>query len=204
MRYEPGILILIHVEHHSRRHLATQLRTMLAMSTTSACIARPVARVSVAAARSTRAAATVGVKTVHVGVKIHGTSASFATARGRASVVTRAEEETKAGATTADDDEMPPWERRELMKKAAMEKGGLPWPAYLGLAVIVAIASIGSCFELNYGNPIFGVVGPDSFLYKPILYWFIGTGFPLAAFLWTKGIAGANEAAELQDELDGY
>ena len=61
-----------------------------------------------------------------------------------------------------------------------------------------------SCFELNYGNPIFGVVGPDSFLYKPILYWFIGTGFPLAAFLWTKGIAGANEAAELQDELDGY
>ena len=56
----------------------------------------------------------------------------------------------------------------------------------------------------NYGNPIFGVVGPDSFLYKPILYWFIGTGFPLAAFLWTKGIAGANEAAELQDELDGY
>ena len=48
---------------------------MLAMSTTSACIARPVARVSVAAARSTRAAATVGVKTVHVGVKIHGTSA---------------------------------------------------------------------------------------------------------------------------------
>ena len=43
---------------------------MLAMSTTSACIARPVARVSVAAARSTRAAATVGVKTVHVGVKI--------------------------------------------------------------------------------------------------------------------------------------
>lgn len=177
---------------------------MLAMSTTSACIARPAARVSVAAARSTRAAATVGVKTVHVGVKIHGTSASFATARGRASVVTRAEEETKAGATTADDDEMPPWERRELMKKAAMEKGGLPWPAYLGLAVIVAIASIGSCFELNYGNPIFGVVGPDSFLYKPILYWFIGTGFPLAAFLWTKGIAGANEAAELQDELDGY
>lgn len=202
MRYEPGILI--HVEHHSRRHLATQLRTMLAMSTTSACIARPVARVSVAAARSTRAAATVGVKTVHVGVKIHGTSAMNFAARGRASVVTRAEEETKAGATTADDDEMPPWERRELMKKAAMEKGGLPWPAYLGLAVIVAIASIGSCFELNYGNPIFGVVGPDSFLYKPILYWFIGTGFPLAAFLWTKGIAGANEAAELQDELDGY
>ena len=135
------------------------------------------------------------------GAKIRGTSAFAAR---RIGVVVRAGEEQKAGATTADDDEMPPWERRELMKKAAMEKGGLPWPAYLGLSVIVSIAAIGSCFELNYGNPIFGVVGPDSFLYKPILYWFIGTGFPLAAFLWTKGIAGANEAAELQDELDGY
>jgi hypothetical protein len=91
-----------------------------------------------------------------------------------------------------------------MEKKAAMEKGGLPWPAYLGLAAIVTIASVGSCFELAYGNPIFGVVGPDSFAYKPILFWFIGTGFPLAAFLFVKGVEGANEAAELQDRLDGY
>ena len=83
-------------------------------------------------------------------------------------------------------------------------EGGLPWPAYLGLAAIVAIASVGSCFELTYSNPIFGVVQSDSFMYKPILYWLIFTGFPLAAFLWSKGIAGANEAAELQDKLDGY
>ena len=161
---------------------------------TSAFIARPVARAPVTARRSARSRAAGGAK-------IRGTSAFAAR---RIGVVVRAGEEQKAGATTADDDEMPPWERRELMKKAAMEKGGLPWPAYLGLSVIVSIAAIGSCFELNYGNPIFGVVGPDSFLYKPILYWFIGTGFPLAAFMWTKGIAGANEAAELQDELDGY
>ena len=123
-------------------------------------------------------------------------------------VVTHAGAEEKEGApagrSETDVEDIPPWERRELEKKAAMEKGGLPWPAYLGLSVIVCIASIGSCFELNYGNPIFGVVYPDSFAYKPILYWFIGTGFPLTAFLWTKGIAGANEAAELQDKLDGY
>ena len=174
------------------------LTVMFATSTTSACIARPNARAPVTARRSARAAASpVGSRAA----KIRGTSAFAAS---RIGVVVRAGEEQKAGATTADDDEMPPWERRELMKKAAMEKGGLPWPAYLGLSVIVSIAAIGSCFELNYGNPIFGIVGPDSFLYKPILYWFIGTGFPLAAFLWTKGIAGANEAAELQDELDGY
>jgi hypothetical protein len=30
--------------------------------------------------------------------------------------------------------------------------GGLPWPAYLGFAVIVAIASVGSCFELTYSR----------------------------------------------------
>ena len=113
--------------------------------------------------------------------------------------------EEEAGSKTVDDlDEMPPWERREMEKKAAMEKGGLPWPAYLGLAAIVTIASVGSCFELAYSNPIFGVVGSDSFAYKPILYWFIGTGFPLAAFLFVKGVEGANEAAELQDRLDGY
>ena len=118
---------------------------------------------------------------------------------------TRAGEGEGEGAKTADDvEDIPPWERREIEKKAAMEKGGLPWPAYLGLAVIVAIAAIGSCFELTYENPIFGVVGADSFAYKPILFWFIGTGFPLAGWLWTKGIAGANEAAELQDKLDGY
>ena len=133
------------------------------------------------------------------------TSSRVAFARGRGVVAAAAEEESAPSTATEEDlEDMPPWERRELEKKAAMEKGGLPWPAYLGLAAIVAIASVGSCFELTYSNPIFGVVQSDSFMYKPILYWLIFTGFPLAAFLWSKGIAGANEAAELQDKLDGY
>lgn len=135
-----------------------------------------------------------------------GVGVGVVRAEQRRGVVMRAEEKDGGASTGAAEDveDMPPWERREIEKKAAMEKGGLPWPAYLGLAAIVCIASVGSCFELTYGNPIFGVVQPDSFAYKPILYWFIGTGFPLTAFLWSKGIAGANEAAELQDKLDGY
>ena len=120
-------------------------------------------------------------------------------------MMTRAsEDDTKKTGRATEDDEMPPWERREQEKKAAMEKGGLPWPAFLGLASIVGIASVGSCFELAYSNPIFGVVQSDSFAYKPILFWLIGTGFPLCAFLFVQGVKGANEASELQDKLDGY
>lgn len=178
---------------------ATPTRAMFAL--TAAATARPV---STAANRvvASRRAARVG--------NVASSSTTFARAtisRARGAVaVTRAAEEEGAPATTSADDveDIPPWERRELEKKAAMEKGGLPWPAYLGLAAIVCIASVGSCFELTYSNPIFGVVYPDSFMYKPILYWLIFTGFPLAAFLWSKGIDGANEAAELQDKLDGY
>jgi hypothetical protein len=145
------------------------------------------------------------VDACHRAASSRTTSSRVAFARGRGVVAAAAEEESAPSTATEEDlEDMPPWERRELEKKAAMEKGGLPWPAYLGLAAIVAIASVGSCFELTYGNPIFGVVQSDSFMYKPILYWLIFTGFPLAAFLWSKGIAGANEAAELQDKLDGY
>ena len=154
---------------------------------TAAATARPV---STAANRvvASRRAARVG--------NVASSSTTFARAtisRARGAVaLTRAADEEGAPATTSADDveDIPPWERRELEKKAAMEKGGLPWPAYLGLAAIVAIASVGSCFELTYSNPIFGVVYPDSFMYKPILYWLIFTGFPLAAFLWSKGIDG--------------
>lgn len=99
---------------------------------------------------------------------------------------------------------MPIWERRELERKAADAKGGLPWPAYLLLSVIVLIAATGSMFEYAYKNPIFGVVGADSGLYAPILGWFVFTGFPLAGFFWKKGIDGANEASEAQDKMDGY
>eukprot|EP00227_Mantoniella_beaufortii_P016920 CAMPEP_0197593832 /NCGR_PEP_ID=MMETSP1326-20131121/19148_1 /TAXON_ID=1155430 /ORGANISM="Genus nov. species nov., Strain RCC2288" /LENGTH=189 /DNA_ID=CAMNT_0043159883 /DNA_START=50 /DNA_END=619 /DNA_ORIENTATION=+ len=101
-------------------------------------------------------------------------------------------------------EDLPPWERREIEKKAAMEKGGLPWPLFLVFSAIVGIASVGSCFELTYGNAIFGVIGPDNFLYKPILYWLIGTGFPLTVYMYVQGIKGANEAADLQDKMDGF
>ena len=105
---------------------------------------------------------------------------------------------------TATEDEVPIWERREIERKAAADKGGLPWPVYLLGSVIVLIASTGSVFEYAYKNPIFGVVNADSGLYAPILGWFVFTGFPLAGWLWKKGIDGANEASELQDKMDGY
>jgi len=63
---------------------------------------------------------------------------------------------------------------------------------------------VNECKPLTYGNPIFGVIGSDSFAYKPILWWLILTGFPLTAYLWVQGISGANEAAELQDKMDGF
>ena len=111
---------------------------------------------------------------------------------------------SSTSAATTPDDDVPIWERRELERKAADAKGGLPWPAYLLLSVIVLIAATGSMFEYAYKNPIFGVVGADSGLYAPILGWFVFTGFPLAGFFWKKGIDGANEASEAQDKMDGY
>jgi hypothetical protein len=49
-------------------------------------------------------------------------------------------------------------------------------------------AQTGSIYEYSAGNPIFGVLGSDSFLYAPILGIFTFTGFPLvrsgAATLW--------------------
>ena len=115
-------------------------------------------------------------------------------------------DEPSASTTRADDgdDEIPIWERRDIERKAAEARGGFPWPVYLLLSVIVLIAATGSVFEYSYKNPIFGVVQSDSFLYAPILGWFVFTGFPLAGWFWKKGIDGANEASELQDKMDGY
>ena len=101
------------------------------------------------------------------------------------------------------ENEVPAWERGESAK-ADGEDEGLPWPLYLLASAIVTIAATGSIFEYGFKNPIFGVVQPDSPLWAPILGWFVFTGYPLAAFLWTKGIAGANEAADRADERDGY
>lgn len=118
-------------------------------------------------------------------------------------VVVRAELDDVAQKSSTDDD-VPVWERREIERKAAAERGGLPWPTYLLGSVIVLIAATGSVFEYAYGHAVFGVVTKESPLYAPILGWFVITGFPLAGWLWMKGIAGANEASELQDKIDGY
>ena len=118
-------------------------------------------------------------------------------------VAARAEVDDVAQKSATDDD-VPVWERREIERKAAAERGGLPWPTYLLGSVIVLIAATGSVFEYAYGHAVFGVVTKESPLYAPILGWFVVTGFPLAGWLWMKGIAGANEASELQDKIDGY
>jgi hypothetical protein len=171
-------------------------------SVTAAATARPLVAVGVSRAASARR---VARSTMPASLSTTGSTLRTTHGFRGAVMMTRAsEDDTKKTGRATEDDEMPPWERREQEKKAAMEKGGLPWPAFLGLASIVGIASVGSCFELAYSNPIFGVVQSDSFAYKPILFWLIGTGFPLCAFLFVQGVKGANEASELQDKLDGY
>ncbi|KAF8072428.1 Low molecular mass early light-inducible protein HV90 [Scenedesmus sp. PABB004] len=101
-------------------------------------------------------------------------------------------------------EEEPIWVRREREREAAAgRKGELPWPLYLLLSCFVAIASVGSVFEYFGGNPVFGVIQPDSPLWAPVLGLFAFTGLPTAAFLFLKGVNAANEAAEQQDRMDG-
>lgn len=93
--------------------------------------------------------------------------------------------------------------------------------------VCLAHHKTGSIFELAAKNPIFGVVGPDSPLYTPILGLFIVTGFPMVrapptvtdrrcalpsrgcccalqcAYLFIKGVTAANLESERADKLDG-
>lgn len=103
-------------------------------------------------------------------------------------------------------EDLPPWVRRERERElaAAAGKKGLPWPLYLVFSCLVAIAAVGSIFEYTGRNPIFGVIQPDSPLWAPVLGLFALTGLPTAAFLFFKGVNAANEAAELQDRVDGY
>ena len=91
-----------------------------------------------------------------------------------------------------------------MEKKAREESGELPWPAFIVASFVVLVAATGSMFEWTFSKPVFGVIGSDSWLYKPILGVFVFAGFPLAATLWSKGIKGAKEASELADKLDGF
>ena len=108
--------------------------------------------------------------------------------------------------TTPPKDE-PIWVRRE--REAAAAKSGdapasLPFGVWLIASSLVAIAAVGSAFELSAGRPAFGVVAPDSPLYLPLLGGFAATGLPTAGWLFFKAVTTANEEAARQDRADGY
>lgn len=98
--------------------------------------------------------------------------------------------------------------RRE--REAAAAKAGdappasLPFAVWLIASSLVAIAAVGSAFELSAGRPAFGVVAPDSPFYLPLLGGFAATGLPTAGWLFYKAVTTANEEAARQDRADGY
>ncbi|AQK86887.1 uncharacterized protein [Zea mays] len=100
-------------------------------------------------------------------------------------------------------DEPPPWER-EGGAARGQEARQVPFYAYLLASTITAIAAIGSIFEYTNQRPVFGIVGPDSALYAPLLGFFVFTGIPTSAFLWFKAVQTANREAEEQDRRDGF
>jgi hypothetical protein len=65
-----------------------------------------------------------------------------------------------------------------------------------------AIAAVGSIFEYTNKNPIFGVLGPDSPFYTPILGLFAVTGLPTAGYLFFKAVTAANRQADEMDRID--
>lgn len=108
------------------------------------------------------------------------------------------------GAPSAE--ELPPWVRREKERElqAAQTSNKLPWQAGLLGSVLVAIAATGSIYEYQSHNAIFGVLQPDNPLWAPILLVMSVSGYPVAGLLFKAGVDGFNEAAEMQDKLDGY
>ncbi|GLC40568.1 hypothetical protein PLESTB_000044000 [Pleodorina starrii] len=128
-------------------------------------------------------------------------------ARGITGVVARAQPEQQSPPKPAvDNEELPPWIRREKERELQAQQGasGLPWGLYLLFSIFTAIAAVGSIFEFVDRNAIFGVLPPENPLWAPILLFFAVTGFPTAGFLFVKGVNGFNEDAERQDKLDGY
>lgn len=107
---------------------------------------------------------------------------------------------------SAEDDDLPPWVRREKERQLQAQEGstGLSWPLLLLFSIFTAIAAVGSIFEYIDRNAIFGVIEPDSPLWAPILLFFAVTGFPTAGYLFIQGVNGFNAEAERQDKLDGY
>lgn len=71
---------------------------------------------------------------------------------------------------------------RERELQASAPKG-LPWPLLLLFSSFVAMASVGSMFEIANRHALFGVIQPDNFLWFPILGLFAATGLPTAGAL---------------------
>ncbi|KAL6841227.1 hypothetical protein ACP4OV_028745 [Aristida adscensionis] len=123
-------------------------------------------------------------------------------AAGKPPPPSEAEEQVPAWARPGAD-EPPPWAREGGAQEPGAA-GSVPFYAYLLASAVTAIAAIGSIFEYTNRRPVFGVLGPDSALYAPILGFFVFTGIPTAAFLWFKAVQTANREAEEQDRRDGF
>ncbi|KAL3697292.1 hypothetical protein R1sor_011368 [Riccia sorocarpa] len=115
---------------------------------------------------------------------------------------TKTEEKVPSWAK-AGSDELPPWAKSERPPTQEPAQD-LPFAVYLIGSSLVAIAAVGSIFEYFNGNPIFGIVQPDSPLWAPILGIFSITGLPSAGFLFYKGVKLANKASEDIDREDGF
>ena len=97
--------------------------------------------------------------------------------------------------------------RREREAAAAASgdaPASVPFAVWLVASAIVAIAAVGSAFELAGGRAAFGVVSPDSPFYKPLLGGFAATGLPTAGWLFYRAVTAANEEAARQDRMDGF
>lgn len=107
--------------------------------------------------------------------------------------------------TPTETEDEPMWVRREKIKEAQANdpaSGGLSFGVYLLFSAIVAIAAVGSIFELSNQNAIFGVLPPDSPLYTPILGTFAVTGLPTSGYLFYLCVKKANADADMMDRID--
>ncbi|KAK9812005.1 hypothetical protein WJX73_007980 [Symbiochloris irregularis] len=119
-----------------------------------------------------------------------------ATLSRRRCVVARAEK---------DKEELPPWARKEQLKKLAESEGkDLPFGLYLFLATIMGIVAVGSVSEYFNKNAIFGILPPDNPGYIPVILLFVIGGIGWTGFFFKRAVDGFNKDAAQQDSLDGY
>ena len=182
--------------------------TTATRAATAVSARRTVASVTgTAATRAAPGAASTRATTLSRALGVSGPTRREGGVRRSARIVAKAEEgegpSTPPPAPVEEEEEKPLWVRREEEKELREKDGKLPFGVYLLASSIVAIASIASIFEYTYQNPIFSVVPPTSFLYKPILGIFVFTGLPLSVYLFYQAITSANELADSMDKQDG-